>query len=73
MNISELKLSVRSYNLLQRKGITEVEELVSMTDDEIIDLYDGNVATGEIREAARSFREAVGDVGERTEMMECQQ
>ena len=57
MNIEELNLSVRSTNLLKRKGIAEVEVLLSMTDEEIIGLYDGRKATGEIREAAKLLRE----------------
>ena len=58
MNIEELNLSVRSTNLLKRKGIAEVEVLLGMTDEEIIGLYDGRKATGEIREAIRPLREA---------------
>ena len=58
MKIEELNLSVRSTNLLKRKGITEVEVLLSMTDEEIIGLYDGRKATGEIREAIMPLREA---------------
>ena len=57
MNIKELHLSVRSFNLLKRKGITEVEVLLSMTDEEIIGLYDGRKAMGEIREAIMPLRE----------------
>ena len=57
MNIQDLNLSVRSVNLLKHKGITEVEVLLEMTDDEIIGLYDGRKATGEIREAAKLLRE----------------
>ena len=56
MNISELNLSVRSYNLLHRKGIHEVEVLLSMTDEEIIDLYKGQVAMVEILDAIKPLR-----------------
>ena len=58
MKIDELNLSVRSYTLLKRKGITEVEVLLEMTDDEIIGLYDGRKATCEIREVIMPLREA---------------
>jgi len=58
MNIKELNLSVRSHNLLKRKGISEVEVLLGMTDEEIIALYDGRKAMGEIREAIMPLREA---------------
>ena len=57
MKIDELNLSVRSANLLKRKDITEVEVLLEMTDEEIIGLYDGRKATGEICEAAKLLRE----------------
>ena len=57
MHISELNLSVRSYNLLKRKGILNVETLLTMTDDEIIGLYDGRKATGEVRDAVKLLRE----------------
>jgi len=57
MNISELFLSVRSYNLLHRKGIDTIEVLLSMTDDDITGLYYGQKATAEIREAVKLFRE----------------
>ena len=60
MNISELNLSVRSYNLLHRKGITEVETLLSMTDDEIIRLYDGRAAMAEILETIKPLRNNEG-------------
>ena len=56
MHISELNLSVRSYNLLKRKGILDVETLLTMTDDEIIGLYNGRKATGEVREAVALLR-----------------
>lgn len=56
MKISELNLSVRSYNLLYRKGIHEVETLLSMTDDEIIALYNGQVAMAEILGALKPLR-----------------
>jgi len=59
MKIEELNLSVRSTNLLKRKGIAEVEILLSMTDEEIIGLYDGRKAMGEIREAIMPMREAM--------------
>lgn len=55
MNISELDLSVRSYNLLKRKGIHTVDVLLSMTDGEIIDLFK-DCATVEIREAIKPLR-----------------
>ena len=58
MKIEELNLSVRSTNLLKRKGIPKVEVLLSMADEEIIGLYDGRKATGEIREAIMPLREA---------------
>ena len=57
MHIKELNLSVRSYNLLYRKGIEDVEILMSMTDDEIIGLYNGQKAMGEIIEAVKLLRE----------------
>lgn len=55
MNISELNLSVRSENLLRRNGINEVEILLSMTDNEIVDLLRG-FATAEICEAIKPLR-----------------
>jgi len=57
MNISELNLSVRSYNLLHRKGIIEAETLLSMTDDDIIGLYNGRAAIAEILEMVKLLRE----------------
>ena len=57
MKTEDLSLSVRSANLLKRKGITEIEVLLEMTDDEIIGLYGGRKATGEICEAAKLLRE----------------
>ena len=53
MNISELNLSVRSYNLLHRKGIDDVDVLLSMTNDKIIVLYNGKKSMGEIIEAIK--------------------
>jgi len=60
MKIDELNLSVRSGNLLRRKGIHEVETLLSMTDDEIIELFKG-YAAAEIREAIKPLRELKGE------------
>ena len=56
MGIDELNLSVRSYNLLHRKGINDVDVLLSMTDDEIIGLYNGQKAMGEIIEVIKPLR-----------------
>jgi len=56
MNISELNLSVRSYNLLRRNGILEVEVLITMTDDEVFTLGKGRQATGEVLEAVKLLR-----------------
>ena len=57
MNISELNLSVRSYNLLRRNGILEVEVLASMTDGEVVALGKGRQATAEVQEAVKLLRE----------------
>ena len=57
MNISELNLSIRSFNLLRRNGIFEVDVLMAMTDDEVVSLGKGRQATGEILDAARLLRE----------------
>ena len=56
MNINELQFSARSYNLLRRKGIMEVEQLLAMTDEEFIALYDGKKAMGEIIEVITPLR-----------------
>jgi DNA-directed RNA polymerase alpha subunit len=58
MNIDELNLSVRSRNLLHRKEINDIDVLLSMTDDDIIGLYDGKVAMEEICEAVKPLRKA---------------
>ena len=58
MNIDELNLSVRSRNLLHRKGINDIDVLLSMSDDEIIGLYDGKVAMAEICEVIKPLRKA---------------
>ena len=57
MNISELNLSVRSHNLLHRKGIETVEALLSMSDYEITNLYNGERPMAEIIEVVRNLRE----------------
>jgi len=57
MKISELDLSVRSYNLLRRNGILDVEVLMSMTDDEVVALGKGRQATAEVQEAVKLLRE----------------
>ena len=36
MIIEELDLSVRSYNCLKRHGISTVEELIEMTEDDLM-------------------------------------
>jgi DNA-directed RNA polymerase alpha subunit len=56
MTIDELNLTARSYHLLQRKGITDVEVLLNMSDEDIIGLYDGTKAMGEIIEKLRPLR-----------------
>jgi len=56
MHIDELKLTARSRNLLLRKGIHDTDVLLSMTDDEIIGLYNGHVAMAEICEAIKPLR-----------------
>ncbi|MDR0854010.1 MAG: hypothetical protein LBN34_06545 [Clostridiales Family XIII bacterium] len=56
--IDDLGLTARSYNLLKRKGITDVDVLLDMTDEEIFGLYDGAKAVEEITAKLRPLRKA---------------
>jgi DNA invertase Pin-like site-specific DNA recombinase len=57
MNIRKLNISVRSYNLLLRRGITEVERLLKMSDNELKDLFKGQESSCEVVEAINLLRE----------------
>jgi DNA-directed RNA polymerase alpha subunit len=56
MNISELGLTVRSYKMLERKGILDTDTLLNMTDEQIKDLYDEKKAMAEIIEKLAPLR-----------------
>ena len=60
MHINEMYLTVYSYMLLMRNGLTDSGTLLSMSEEEIITLHDDKRFSSEILEAVKLLR----DVGE---------
>lgn len=60
--LRELDLSVRMYNFLRRNGITSREQLLAMSDDEILGIAKGGICMAEVISKIRPLRKDMSKI-----------